>query len=148
MGTWDESEHPRDDDGKFTFKNGGASSGGSNSSSLSREDILYPTMKDKEPNYDDNFKGLGNYNNENLSREDILYPTMKDKESNYDFFFKGLGNYGTKNIQREDILFPTMKNKKDEGILTGGAASIEGNKKEYIENLKKYIDEYYAGINN
>ena len=82
-------------------------------------------MKNKEPNYDDNFKGLGNYNNENLSREDILYPTMRDKESNYDFFFKGLGNYGNKDIQREDILFPTMKNKKDEGILTGGAASID-----------------------
>lgn len=93
MATWDESEHPRDDDGKFTFKNGGASSGGSNSNSLSREDILYPTMKSKEPNYNDIFNGLGNYNNENLSREDILYPTMKSK--------------------------------KDEGILTGGAASID-----------------------
>ena len=23
--TWNESKHPRDDDGKFTFKNGGAS---------------------------------------------------------------------------------------------------------------------------
>ena len=23
MTTWDESEHPRDDDGKFTYKNGG-----------------------------------------------------------------------------------------------------------------------------
>ena len=131
MGTWQESEHPRDDDGKFTFKNGGASSGGSNSSSLSREDILYPTMKNKEPNYDDNFKGLGNYNNENLSREDILYPTMRDKESNYDFFFKGLGNYGNMDIQRESI------NKKDEGILTGGAASIIMNNDDYIENLKE-----------
>ena len=29
MNTWQESEHPRDDEGKFTFKNGGASSGGS-----------------------------------------------------------------------------------------------------------------------
>ena len=105
MGTWQESEHPRDDEGKFTFKNGGVSSGGSNSNSLSREDILYPTMKDKEPNYD--------------------------------FFYKGLGNYGNNDIQREDILFPTMKNKRDEGILTGGAASIEENKKEYIENLKE-----------
>ena len=103
MGTWQESEHPRDDEGKFTFKNGGASSGGSNSNSLSREDILYPTMKDKEPNYD--------------------------------FFYKGLGNYGNNDIQREDILFPTMKNKRDEGILTGGAASINPENLNY-NNIK------------
>ncbi len=118
MATWDESEHPRDDEGKFTFKNGGASSGGSNSNSLKREDILYPTMKDKEPNYDDTFKGLGNYNNENLSREDILYPTMKDKETNYDDIFKGLGNYNNENLSREDIL------NEHDGISTGAAASI------------------------
>ncbi len=72
MATWEESEHPRDDKGKFTFKNGGALSGGSNSNFLNREDILYPTMKDKEPNYDDIYNGRRIYNNENLSREDIL----------------------------------------------------------------------------
>ena len=70
----------------------------------------------------------------------------KDKKLNIDINNIGLGNHSKENLSREDILYPTMKNKKDEGILTGGAASIEGNKKEYIENLKKYIDEYYAGI--
>ena len=35
-----ESEHPRDEEGKFTYKNGGVSS-------QNREDILYPTMKNE-----------------------------------------------------------------------------------------------------
>ncbi len=49
---------------------------------MSREDILYPTMKDKYPeiNYDN--IGLGNYNKEKLSREDIFYPTMKSRNNN------------------------------------------------------------------
>ena len=48
MTIWDESEHPRDNDGKFTYKNGGATSDGSKEKSLSRADILYPTMKSKK----------------------------------------------------------------------------------------------------
>lgn len=49
---WDESKHPRDDEGKFTYSNGGNSS-----------------TKTKE-----------NYEDETKSREDILYPAMKDKK--------------------------------------------------------------------
>ena len=42
--TWDESKHPRDDDGKFTYKNGGNSgtmTGGA-------ADILYHDSKIKD----------------------------------------------------------------------------------------------------
>ncbi len=79
MSNWNESEHPRDEDGKFTYKNGGASTSSGNSVQ-DRADILYPTMKNTEPKVNYNFKGLDNYKNENLSREDLLYPTMKSKK--------------------------------------------------------------------
>ena len=81
VNNWNEADHPRDEEGKFTYKNGGVSrSSGSNIQE--RADILYPTMKDKKPkiNYDN--IGLSNYYNKNLSREDILYPTMKSKNDN------------------------------------------------------------------
>ena len=122
MTIWDESEHPRDNDGKFTYKNGGATSDGSKEKSLSRADILYPTMRDKEQRNNNIKMSIGNNKDENLSREDILYTTMK--------------------------------NKKDEGILTGGAASIEGNNKEYIETnpIKNYennlLNELKSNIKN
>lgn len=55
--TWNESEHPRDDEGKFTYKNGSCTRPKSIQDMLNKEkeekarmqraaDILYPTMKD------------------------------------------------------------------------------------------------------
>ncbi len=79
MNTWNEADHPRDDEGKFTFKNGGTSSGGSGNTSLTREDIKYPIMKDKNLNID---IGLGNYSKKNLSEGDILHSEKKDNKNN------------------------------------------------------------------
>lgn len=78
---WNEADHPRDEEGKFAYKDGGASSGNNDDKIQERADILFTTMKDKYPkvNYDN--IGLGNYNNEKLSREDILYPIMSNKKS-------------------------------------------------------------------
>ena len=57
---WDESEHPRDDIGRFTYKNSG-------SSNLSKEEKI---------------KEIIRKNNEEKARmqhiADILYPTMKN----------------------------------------------------------------------
>ena len=124
MTTWNEADHPRDDEGKFTFKNGGVSNKESYEDKMQRRaDILYPTMKDKLPkvNYDNIGLGLGNFVKEKLSREDILFPSMKDK----------------KEIIKEEPNIEQIKiNKKDIGYVTGGAAGIQGINKEYIENLK------------
>ena len=98
-------EHPRDDKGKFTYKNGGVSK-------IEKDEDIWQR------------------------RADILYSNMKDKKKNEHFTFNGLGDYKNENLSREDILYPTMTNQKEKGILTGGAASIEKNNKEYIENLK------------
>ena len=40
MAVWDESEHPRDNEGKFTYKNGGVSSGSSNVGYKTEKGIL------------------------------------------------------------------------------------------------------------
>ncbi len=64
MGTWDESEHPRDDEGKFTYKNGGSSGKSEEEKMQRRADLLYPSMKDKEPKTDYSTIGLGNYKKE------------------------------------------------------------------------------------
>ena len=113
MTQWREEEHPRDDEGKFTFKNGGVSNRESYEDKMQRRaDILFPTMKDKLPkiNYDNIGLGLGNFVKEKLSREDILFPSMKDK----------------KEIIKEEPNIERIKiNKKDIGYVTGGAANID-----------------------
>ncbi len=113
MTQWREEDHPRDDEGKFTYKNGGISNRESYEDKMQRRaDILFPTMKDKLPkvNYDNIGLGLGNFVKEKLSREDILFPSMKDK----------------KEIIKEEPNIEQIKiNKKDIGYVTGGAANID-----------------------
>ena len=48
---WDESEHPRDDEGKFTFKNGGA---GAAKLSLRDDEEQTPILKGKVETTEDN----------------------------------------------------------------------------------------------
>ena len=51
MGTFNESDHPRDNEGKFTFKGGGTTSSVNSENKMQRQaDILYPTMNDKKVN--------------------------------------------------------------------------------------------------
>ncbi|MBQ9246692.1 M23 family metallopeptidase [bacterium] len=88
MANWNEADHPRDEQGKFTDKGGGSSSTTKESYEeriQRRANILFPNTKEKETgntqvNY--NNVGLGNFSNENLSREDILFPTMKSIQEN------------------------------------------------------------------
>ena len=82
MTEWQESEHPRDKEGKFTFKGLGENSTQSDEEKMQRRaEILFSNTKGKETGnaqFDYNNIGLGNFNNENLSREDISFPTMRN----------------------------------------------------------------------
>ena len=88
MATWDESEHPRDEEGKFTYKNGGSSNsnplllGGIqyNEKKENREDILYNdnSFKDKLSNYRNK---LLDFLGDNLEREEILYSNISELEN-------------------------------------------------------------------
>ncbi len=90
MAVWDESEHPRDEEGKFTYKNGGEVSRNSNPLLLggveynvlkeNREDILYKdtTLKEKLSNYRNK---LLDFLGDNLEREEILYSNISELEN-------------------------------------------------------------------
>jgi len=77
MTNWDESQHPRDDEGKFTYKNGGSSGGGTNSSSESRANTLYGGVT-KQNNVQNERNRLINELGDKLSRADILYATVDE----------------------------------------------------------------------
>lgn len=48
-GEWNEAEHPRDEEGKFTYKgNGDVGTKNSEDRLQNRADVLYPTMKRRE----------------------------------------------------------------------------------------------------
>lgn len=81
MTTWNEADHPRDNEGKFTYKGGGTSTSSNDEKMQNRADTLYPTMNNKQSKENYNDVGLGKtYTNKELSREDILYPSMKSKK--------------------------------------------------------------------
>ena len=73
---WHEEDHPRDDEGKFTYSNGGNSSIQTKENYKdkikNREDILFPTMKDK--------KQTDNTNN----FSDFLNSVTQQQQSQYD----------------------------------------------------------------
>lgn len=54
---WQESEHPRDAEGKFTYKNGTTTSASNKDNFIAREDILYTTMQNETKNM--NLKNIG-----------------------------------------------------------------------------------------
>jgi len=107
MTNWDESQHPRHDDGKFAYKNGGNSS----SSSTDREreklqnraDILFPnTVEKKEKNnsISNNDISLGNYDNSQkipLLKGYISYDNYPASKQNFitsmDVVFKNEGGF-------------------------------------------------------
>ncbi len=113
MSGWNEADHPRDDEGKFTYKNGGASNTSSNTTLYGgieynnivqgRENISY-----KETSLKGN---LSNYRNKliyflgnNLDRAEILYSTAAELEN------KILDNtISTINVSREKI-FDSINN--------------------------------------
>lgn len=112
MTIWNEADHPRDNEGKFTYKGGNTSSSKHEEKMRNRADILYPTMKEKN--------SKENYNNEYHNNI-------------------GLGNYQNDKLSREDILYPSMKNKKEDGVYTGGSANLENSISNYNQPYKEYV---------
>lgn len=66
---WQESEHPRDEEGKFTYKNGTTTSTSSEDNFNAREDILYTTMQNETKNMNLENIGLGHSTNPNKASE-------------------------------------------------------------------------------
>ncbi len=115
MTNWNEADHPRDAEGKFTFKGGGTTSFGNNENKMQqRADILYPSMQDKKSNdnqIDYSNIGLGNYDNgtltggasdinnslENISYDDLKHYARNDNDRNFfmalDIVFGSEGKY-------------------------------------------------------
>ena len=74
MSNFNKADHPRDEIGRFTYKGGGSSSKSTESyerKTQSREDILYPTMNDKDNGTYRN--KLLNFLGDSLDRAEILY---------------------------------------------------------------------------
>ena len=72
---WNEQDHPRDDDGKFTFKNGGSSS----NTKESAANILYKDTKIKKQESEYKSKLL-NILGDKATHADVLYGTTKELE--------------------------------------------------------------------
>ncbi len=101
--TWDESKHPRDDDGKFTFKNGGSTT----NAKESPVDILYRDSKvkaEKDKQEAEYKSKLLNILGDKAKPTDVLYGTIKELEQKVE-------EYGLQD--------------KLKGTMTGGASSIE-----------------------
>ncbi len=113
---WNESDHPRDDDGKFTYKNGGTSA----KIKESPADILYRdskvnTEKDKQ---ESEYKSkLLDILGDKAKPTDVLYGTTKELEEK-------VKEYGLQD--------------KLKGTMTGGASGIENQEtKQKVKLLPK-----------
>ena len=124
MANWNEADHPRDEQGKFTDKGGGSSSTTKESyeeKMQRRADILFPNTQDKKRNaqFDYNNIGLGNFNNENLSREDILFPTMSNKKDNRIFIANNENQKDSLSTEVDNSVFSNDTWKKTRIFITG-----------------------------
>jgi len=102
---WNESEHPRDDDGKFTFKNGG----NYYSNRERAADILYrdEKIKTEKNKQESTYKSkLLNILGDRAKPTDVLYGTTKELEQK-------VKEYGLQD--------------KLKGTMTGGASGINNN---------------------
>ncbi len=80
MTNWNEGDHPRDAEGKFTYKEGSSSYSSSKKESNEekmkrRAEILFPNTREKRTinsNFDYKNIGLGNFNNENQNETDSI----------------------------------------------------------------------------
>lgn len=112
MTNWRESDHPRDDIGRFADKGGGSSSTSTESyerKTQSREDILYPAMNDKNNGTYRNklLYILGNA----LSRAEILYSSEEELENK--IIKSGLGDKLDKLKQQYGAIKSFGKNYND-----------------------------------
>lgn len=125
--TWNEADHPRDEDGKFTYKNGG------------------------DLNTDSNLTLYGGveFNNEKENRENILYKdsSLKDKLSNYRDKLVG---FLSDNLDRAEILFSTVAELENK-ILEKNISTIKETRENLvnsINNLSKNISKFDTGFYN
>ena len=124
MATWDESEHPRDNEGKFTYKNGGTISGNINQLLL----------------------GGVEYNNKKENREDILYKdtTLKDKLSNYrNKLLDFLGD----NLEREEILYSNISELENK-ILNNTVETIQATREKLANSVNKLRNSDFKSEND
>ena len=96
--TWHEMEHPRDDEGKFNFKNGGVQS----------KNFDNNKSKTTKLSKGERINALRKILGDKVSPVDYLYPDEKRLEEK-------IKDYGLEDELR----------KLDSGILTGGASGIE-----------------------
>ena len=125
---WDESKHPRDDEGKFTFKNGGSVSGGGQSDEekmKNRAELLYPSMEEKAM--------TNPQNSITQNREDILFPTMNHKEKTS--FTGGAANMP---VDIENSLLASEKDNADNFLLKGSVTYSDISPSE--ENFKNSMN--------
>jgi len=102
---WNEQDHPRDNDGKFTFKNGASAT----NTKESPANILYKDEKikrEKDKQESEYKSKLLNILGNKAKPTDVLYGTTKQLEEK-------VKKYGLE--------------KKLKGVMTGGAASINNN---------------------
>lgn len=111
MSTWNEADHPRDDEGKFTYKNGGSS--GKNSNTL-----LYGSIE---------------YNDEDENIEDKLYKNTTTKEKLLNYRNK-LINFLDDNLDREEILFSTAAELENK-VLDNTISTIKVSKEQLVNSI-------------
>ena len=106
---WNEQDHPRDDDGKFTFKNGGASTNiKENPANILYQDSKIKAQKDRQ---ESEYKSkLLNILGDKAKPTDILYGMTKELEEK-------IKEYG-------------LQRKFKGGTITGPASSIENQETE------------------
>ena len=113
---WNEQDHPRDDDGKFTFKNGGSSA----NTKERPADILYrdEKIKAEKDRQEAEYKSkLLNILGDKAKPTDVLYGTTKELEEK-------VKEYGLQD--------------KLKGTMTGGASGIENQEtKQKVKLLPK-----------
>jgi hypothetical protein len=155
MGIFNEADHPRDEDGKFTYKNGGSSTG---------SDVLEGKVVKTDTDSDD-VGGNGSVwgkagdilkiiintvtNPEVVQAALNIALTVKSAQEQHKLLKRLYENYEheKKMEDRANILYPTMKNKEN-GEITGGAAKIVTDE---IAGVKKgepkSLEEAMQGVN-
>ena len=154
MSNFNEADHPRDEIGRFTYKGGGSSSTSTESyerKDQSREDILYPTMNDKNNGTYRN--KLLNFLGNSLDRAEILYSREFELEN------KILNNTIERVSSLKDKLGETITNLKNniqqkynknaDKVLKeaekwdNAAGDFARNYNDMVEANTKYSDKYF-----
>ncbi len=132
MGTFNEADHPRDDIGRFTFKNGGGDSSGSN--------VVLEGKVEKTDSNSGGGSSIGEKAGEilNIIVSTVTNPqvvqaalnialTVKSAQEQHKLLKRLYENYEQekKMEDRANILYPTMKNKEKEEVKSDNNSKIE-----------------------